>query len=362
MEADWEGLYSRASRATPFQSWAWVRSWLEAYGGAVAPYVLAVIDTQKAQVIAVAPLVRGGAPVRRLHFIGEGISDVLDFLVEDGYEDVAADALTDALSDRDDWDVLDMQEVQDGAAAESMYRAWSLGKVRFEQSVSLELEVRPMEELTRSMGPKAARQLRRQLRKVDQVKMEVRQAQPAAGLAAVDRLLELHRRRWHGRGMNPEHASPRFRRHLQQAVPALLSQNRARLFEYSHEGEVIASRLLLLGKQASAGYLYGIDDSALRMMNISTLFMRTDITASLELGLRLFSMLRGKEQHKYRWNPVERRNRRLILTRSLRGRCYARGHSAMAAGVGYLRSDQPPASVRAVATSANEMRRRFKNR
>ncbi len=33
MEAEWEGLRAASPSATPFQSWAWLYSWWEVYGG-----------------------------------------------------------------------------------------------------------------------------------------------------------------------------------------------------------------------------------------------------------------------------------------------------------------------------------------
>ncbi len=36
LEEEWDDLHRQSPRATPFQSWAWLYSWWEHYGGATS--------------------------------------------------------------------------------------------------------------------------------------------------------------------------------------------------------------------------------------------------------------------------------------------------------------------------------------
>src|SRR3982750_3356199 len=85
LEEEWEDLYRNSSLATPFQSWAWLYSWWEAYGEG---YELRLITIREANLlVGLIPLMlerRWG--FGRLLFIGTGITDHLDVLAREGSE------------------------------------------------------------------------------------------------------------------------------------------------------------------------------------------------------------------------------------------------------------------------------------
>jgi hypothetical protein len=88
LEEEWEDLHRRCPRATPFQSWTWLYSWWEYYGGG---YELRLITVRNPRglLVGIFPFMVEFRSdyVGRLLFVGTGLSDYLDVIVRVGWED-----------------------------------------------------------------------------------------------------------------------------------------------------------------------------------------------------------------------------------------------------------------------------------
>src|SRR4051812_15534122 len=79
LEEEWAELYEHCPSATPFQSWAWLYSWWEAYGEG---YELRLVTVrEEGLLVGLLPLMlERRRSFGRLLFIGSGITDFLDVL------------------------------------------------------------------------------------------------------------------------------------------------------------------------------------------------------------------------------------------------------------------------------------------
>src|SRR5215211_7874113 len=70
LEEEWEELHRHCPAATPFQSWAWLYSWWEHYGGDYE-LRLVTVRNENGLLVGLLPLMleRGGV-LRRLLFVG----------------------------------------------------------------------------------------------------------------------------------------------------------------------------------------------------------------------------------------------------------------------------------------------------
>ena len=96
LEGEWCNLFQHSSKATPFQSWAWLYSWWEHYG--VGRELRLITVRQGELLVGLVPLMlerRFG--FGSLLFVGTGITDHLDVLVRDGYQDAVIEATVDTL-------------------------------------------------------------------------------------------------------------------------------------------------------------------------------------------------------------------------------------------------------------------------
>jgi CelD/BcsL family acetyltransferase involved in cellulose biosynthesis len=125
--AEFDALYSQwnelfgISRATVFQSHEWLRTWWTHFE-TPALRLNIVLFLRDNTLIGIAPLfiekhkVFGIPVVRRLQFIGRGITDYVDLIIRPGYEDVVLAEFTGYLrSHHAEWDVFDIEDVNESS-------------------------------------------------------------------------------------------------------------------------------------------------------------------------------------------------------------------------------------------------------
>jgi CelD/BcsL family acetyltransferase involved in cellulose biosynthesis len=328
LATDWDDLVARCSRATPFQTHAWLASWWRAYG---QPGRLRVVLVRRDErLVAAAALMlrqRGGCPV--LTPLGGSCSDFTDVLIDAadaaGATD-AARALAAAIVALPGWQALDVPEARPDALAGGLFAAAWPGAFRATTaSLCLELPATPMEDLVRDLPQHSRKTVRRRLNQLRKAGPDIRTVQPGEAGEAVERLLRLHAAQWAGRGVNEDHLSPAFAAHLTRAVPAMIGAGQAALLEYRFDGRLCASSLVLIGRDLVGGYLYGAEPDLRDRVDITTMLLADTLPMAHRLGRSTMSMLRGAEEHKHRWRPLEVQNRRLVLVRpgSVRGAAYA---------------------------------------
>ncbi|MFJ4921196.1 GNAT family N-acetyltransferase [Streptomyces sp. NPDC088725] len=310
----WTALHRRCRTATPFQSHAWLRSWWQTYG--VDGRLRVVLVRRDGALVAAAPLMLVRRPYPMLVQLGGTISDFTDVLLDDNCPEAAA-ALAKALADTARTAVIDLREVRPGAAAEQVYACWNGPRGQLADSTCLELPAVSMDELLARLTTARAQRVRAKLRKLDALGIEERPVPAREIPAAIARLLELHRRQWQGRGVTPEHLSPRFAEHLSRAVRAMVENGDARLTEFRLAGAVVAADLSLMSGQLEGGYLYGADPALrARKVDVATMLLRHGAQQISGSGRTTLSMLRGNEPYKHHWRPGAVRNQRLLLARA----------------------------------------------
>jgi CelD/BcsL family acetyltransferase involved in cellulose biosynthesis len=327
LAAEWTELFDRCAAASPFQAYAWVRSWWRSYGAPGRLRVLLVRHHGRLVAAAAFQLRwRAGCPV--LSPLGGGLSDFTDVLIDDEMAAPAAQVLATALVRDRGWQAIDFPESRPGAVTGSVLTgAWPGTHHETAGSLCLELAAGPMENLVRDLPAHTRKTVKRRLNQLRKAAPEVREVAPADVPQAITDLLRLHERQWQGRGGNPEHFAPAFAAHLTEAVPAMIGAGQAVLLEYRFDGELLASSLLLIGRDLVGGYFFGVDPALRGRVDVTTMLLADAMPLAHRLGRPTMSMLRGAESHKATWRPAEAANRRILLVRpgSVRGAGYARG-------------------------------------
>ncbi|GAA1565177.1 GNAT family N-acetyltransferase [Actinomadura kijaniata] len=324
IEERWRDLYGRSATATPFQSFGWVTAWWRHYGR--PGHLRLVLVWRDDELVAAAPLAASSnwrRPVWRP--LSAGQSDFTDVLVDDRYADEAVDHLVRALLDRPGWHALDFPEVPPGAAVDLLARRWPRDVRRMPSSVCLHLPAGDTDAFLARFRGRPAGKLRTRLRRIDSHRLDVTRVPPDAAAEAVGDLLELHLGQWRGRGVNPEHTRARFRDMLAEASTAMIRDGQAAIVRYRRGEELVASDLLLIGRDFVGAYLYGSDPALRSGMDVSLMLLRYDLQLAHDLGVPRLSLLRGQEEYKWKWQPTPTRNHRVILCRSAVGGLYAAG-------------------------------------
>ena len=313
LEEEWAQLYEDCPSATPFQSWAWLYSWWEHYGDG---YELRLVTVREGDglLVGVLPLMlerRWG--LGRLLFVGSGLTDYLDMLTRQGWEDRVARAATDVLWDMDGWRVADLQELRPDAAAWALHRSWAGRKSSLWQSNCPVIGVRPGNELLASLSRNHRSTVRRALRRAKEDGIRCELARPVDAEGAADRWIALHQEAWIGRNIARGHLDERFKMHLRVAVRRMTACGLGGISEFWLGDEVVASQFLVFGRDFVGQHLFGATQKTLRRYQVSSLYTWNAIDVAHSKNKSYLDLLRGEEPYKLRWSTRVVPNHRSIL-------------------------------------------------
>jgi CelD/BcsL family acetyltransferase involved in cellulose biosynthesis len=318
LDADWRKLEG----CHPFQSPEWSCAWWEHMRDASLRirdelYACAVRDGS-GRLVAVAPLMRTlrpgvGPAVRIVQFLGADVNltELRAIAARREDEPGAIRAVLDDLRARSsDWDWLLWGAVRaDGPAAEVLAREPGLEWLPHQNEYVL-----PLAATWDEQRAKLSRNIKESLRKCynapkrDGVNLQFSVARtPAEIRAALPRLFDLHARRADLDGTVKHQdvfASPRARAFIGSAAPALASRNAAFVFQLSHDGTVVASRLGFLTGEDERLYLYYSGfDPAYAKYSVMTTTVCEVIRWSIGERLRTLDFSFGTDVSKTRWGP-----------------------------------------------------------
>ncbi len=326
LAADWKQLVKRNHQNTPFLTYEFQRAWWQHLGGAewqdAQLHILAGRDAD-GRLLGIAPLfrARNAQGEWELLFIGSHeIADFLDFIAQP--EDLGAfiQAVFAHLRDADGplWQRLDLYNLVDGSASHPF-----LKKAAQELGWSYELETlqpspyivvpESLDAYIESLGSKQGHELRRKLRRAgrnpEPVTLEIIEER-ALLLAALEDFFAL---------MTQEAQKARF------LTPAMRAQMET-IALTAFDGGWLQLAFLRCGSRRIAGYLNFDYDNCIWAYNAGFnsedaelspgwLIMAEMMRWSAEHGRRIFDLMRGGEEYKYRFGAVDRFVQRIVITR-----------------------------------------------
>jgi len=316
LEEEWEELYRNSPLATPFQSWAWLYSWWEYYGGGYELRLVTIRDD--GLLVGLVPLMlQRLAGFGRLLFIGTGLTDYQDVLVREGWESPVSQAGVQALRQLGDWQVADLQQLRPEAAAWGIFEGWAGPRASIWQDNFPVVDVKPWDELLMSVGRKLRNTARRTLRRAEEdgVQCELVSADDVG--QAARRLIDLHLEMFQGRDIAPEHLTERFRSHVVAAASRLTVRGLGGIYEFWRDGEVVVSHLLLFGRSFVGEYMFGTTQEARQRFQVSSLNMWNLVNVAQSKDSTRAGQLRGDEKYKLQWASEVIPNYQVILGRHL---------------------------------------------
>ena len=322
---EWQALADSCPTATVFQTWEWNEAWWRSYGRVPGRRlcVLAWRDAPDGPLVGLAPLMMGWwytTPLRRLTFLGAGVSDYQDLLALPGREDAVADAFYGALWQRGGWQIADLPQLRETSL---------LGPRPPQADVGLNWVDAPQEAcpflplpetwdaLLKTFGKKTRTNIgyyERALRKV--YELEIGAITDEAVLdQAMTRLFDLHQRRWNQRWLPGVFGGRRVQQFHRHAARALLGREVLRLFTLTLDGEIEACLYgFAFGDRLC--YYQGGFEPTLAKWSLGTVLTAHAMQAAIGEGRAVFDFLRGDEPYKAKWTDRAQVNTRRILTRS----------------------------------------------
>ncbi len=344
LEEEWEELYRECPRATPFQSWAWLYSWWEHYAER-RELRLVTVRSEEGLLVGLLPLMlEGRGSLGRLKFIGTGITDYLDALVRDGWEEEIGEA--GLLGSVGSWGVADLQALRPDAVAWDILREWSGLRVTVWQENCPFVHVRPWDEVVTTLSRNLRSTVRRSIRRaesdgINRELVDIEQAEEAGRrLVAINR--QLWQKRMHETGV--EHWTQTFEEHIATAARRMTARGLGGISELWAGGKLTVSTFLIFGRDWVGGYMIGADpETPEKIYQWSSLYIWDGINIALGRNATCFDLLRGEELYKLRWSSGTTANHRLVLGRNpWLWVPYAAYFAARSRAKLYVNSDQAP--------------------
>lgn len=309
---EWDSLFEACPEATPFQAPQWLIPWC-VHLGVGQPFVLALRKNGSLSGIA-AFMLKGD----ELTFMGSGVSDYLDLLIEPGLERDGALAVIERLAARQKlWRRCDLQELKPNSALFSIGLPPGLRTQVREQEACLYVELPPtLEEFAaghwtnhKSGSIRARARLERSglltIETADKERLE----------DFMDSFFVLHAKRWASLGLPGVLKGPEIRSFHMEAARGLLGKGLLRLYRMRYMGKDMAALYCLFRGKRMYAYLSGFDP-ALSKLSPGAHILKHVVEDSIRSGARVLDFLRGGEGYKYAWRPKEERNLSMVLERA----------------------------------------------
>ena len=308
---EWNNLVASSRADCLFLTWEWLHTWWIHLGQRVRPFIVTV--RSGSELVAVAPLTlrrawAGPFTVPMLEFAGTGYvgSDYLDVIVSSSFETAAINALTAFLTEagfslrlsgvRGD------SIVATALAPKLINRGWQCRKVPMQACPFIDLSAASWDSYLGTLGPRHRYNFRRRLRNLEKeyvVRLERADSEDRYR-EALSHVVELHLRRWNGRGgSNAFHNADLLAFHDDFSG---LARQRGwlRLRVLTLDGEPAAAFYGFRYRDKFLFYQSGLNEAFLRH-SIGLVMMGLTIKCAFEEGVAEYDLLHGDESYKFLW-------------------------------------------------------------
>jgi CelD/BcsL family acetyltransferase involved in cellulose biosynthesis len=306
IRSEWRELFRRC-RASAFQSPEWLMPWIEVF----SPGKIMLIELRcGARLVGVAPLLvyrRNSQPV--VAFMGGGVSDYLDVLIDPDFEVAAPCKILQVIAAAaGSWTEVDLTDLP---AHSCLLKLPFLKPWTGEHDCGSTLRLpRSSAELLHLFSKKQRANLRNagsRLERAGGGQVELAKAENACEF--LDDLFQLHGKRWQQRGEPGVLNHDPIRRFHTLAAGELVATGLEYLYRLRLRNRSIAVIYSLMANQTAFCYLQGFDPE-FASLSPGTYLMFSAIEDARTRGIRQFDFLRGQESYKQHWradsNPTFR--------------------------------------------------------
>lgn len=318
IEDIWHDLEEN-SKMYPFNTFEWVINWWKYFGYGKKLWVLLIMDDYRP--IGIAPFMitfgEMGLPIRRIKFIGSNNSDYLDFIVRYGCEDVFYQSLIKYLELRiNQFTVLDLEHIPEDCNIYPYIIGSNLYYDYDVQDVCPYIELPDTwDEYLASLDGKFRRnikyEIKRFFKQCDANFLCVSDENDIDN--SMDRLIELHQKRWRKRHMPGAFYSKRLRSFHKDVAYDMLERGILSLFELKDKDKIVSSLLSYHIGGRRYYYISGYDLDYSRL-SVGSVTLGLSIKRSIEVGDEIYDFLRGDESYKTNWTKLKKRNMRLVAS------------------------------------------------
>lgn len=314
LEPDWRRIHAEARDVSIFSGWDWLSLWWHHYGGERRLRVL--VASADGVIVGILPLYIERSrlvrfvSIQNLRMVGSGGDTSPDYLgpiVLEQFREQACQAFAGWIANSSEWDMLHLNDLVSGtgirkciATACATYRR----PVRIGTAAKIAVVTLPStwDEYLASLDKGDRYSVTRYLKKAEKsgASRFYWWEDQATLDQAIDRLIVLHRMRWHGRSASHSFASERYIAFHRTLMKRLAERGELALQCLEHEGEIIAMQYEYLFRGRLYDFQGGFDPSYanLRPGRVLTTWALRD---AIERGIREYDFLKGEYRHKLLW-------------------------------------------------------------
>ncbi len=317
---EWTGLVGDCPAATLYQTWEWNEAWWRIFHKGKSLYLIAL--RSEGRLIALAPFYISrhlGTPLRRLAFLGTGVSDFLDLIIRRGEEAESVRVIMDHLLHSKRFDLADLQQLRPCSSLlkEGAQTSPPNAAVRIRQEPCPYLPLPPAwEEYTKTLGKKMRSNISYYERLLPRTyeNCEYHMVEADELDEGLTELFNLHQRRWKARMLPGVLGGDAIQSFHRLVAKRCHDAGWLRLHRLRVDGETVAA-LYCFHYGLKYYYYLGGFEPRLAKFSIGTILTAHAIRNAIYEGCEEFDFLRGDEPYKYRWSPLERFNHRLLISR-----------------------------------------------
>jgi len=312
ISSEWRDLFRRR-HATAFQSPDWLLPWIEVF----LPEKMLFVEVRCAnQLVAAAPLLIYRRDSERvLAFMGGGVSDYLDVLVDPAFESQAiSEMIWASLNAHEEWTVLDLTDLPSHSALLGI--PFLQNSAREHDSCSVLHLPHTREDLLHLFSKRQRANLRNAYSRLEragggQVEIATNETLPEF----LGDLFALHTNRWSEQEQSGVLDDECVRAFHRSCAPALLHEGVLHLARLRLGKRTIAVIYSLLSNRTAYCYLQGFDPE-FSSLSPGTQLMFSVMNDTLARGLGEFDFLRGREAYKQHWRAETKPTFRIQLHRA----------------------------------------------
>ncbi|HEX3104735.1 MAG TPA: GNAT family N-acetyltransferase [Terriglobales bacterium] len=309
IQNEWRDLGKRSSGVTPFQDPEWVISWADTF----SPERMRVIEVRSGGLlVGLAPfLIYRRGEERVLAFMGGGISDYLDLLVDGQCEGEALFAIFHAIRSLDEWTTVDLTDLRPNSVL--LRTELARFAALHDRCSSFRLPA-TREELLQNLSKRQRANLRQahsRIQKAGDARVEA--AKPDTLTEFLEDLFRLHASRWIRAGQPGVLADEKVKAFHRKVTPELLARGILRLYRLRLNHQTLAVLYALFGESTVFCYLQGYHPD-FAALSPGTYLMFAVMEDAILSRMSRFDLLRGEEGYKQHWRAQAEATYRISLS------------------------------------------------
>jgi len=314
LSTEWTEVLKSSGDDNLFYTWEWLSTWWKNFHEGE---LLILLIKRKERIVGIAPLMCSEHRLfrtfnlKKLQFVGAGISDYSNFIIKNKEEEQCLAAIFEYLSKcSGKWDYISLREIPLDSGYISLVREIFPSEFKFRISSVCKYILIPhsMRIQENSLRGSVRRSLRRTLKRLNEehrVDFTIL-SDPDSARDGLRTFEKLYQKQWDSKKPAEKHTLPK-RSFLDDIVSVFAERGWLNLSFINADDARISSCLGFEYGNRLYGYLTSFDPDYGRF-GPGQLHIRFLIEYCLRRGLRELDLLRGQEQYKNKWNPCMRKN------------------------------------------------------